>query len=107
MSWDRTKGSCTRRASNLKFPTVAIVMLNVSIRLRTIRRAQFLGIPFQLLGDAIGHIAELHCFRQRAAVIEIARRWTASLASLNPFFMVSDGIGNEGGWRHETGKIFF
>ena len=81
-------------------------MLDELVGLRAVRGLHRREVPFQLLADAIGDVAEQRGFRERPGVVETAGRGAAGLDRFDPFTVMPDGILDERLGLHEAFKIF-
>ena len=76
-------------------PTGLILMVNESISLCTIRSFHRFPVPLKLfVAHAMAHDAKQRTLRQRPRIAEITRRFAAVLARLDPFGVMTDGIGD-------------
>src|SRR3954452_23652905 len=83
----------SRRSTQL--PSLAVVMLEILVGLRTVAGLEIFCVPIQFFSDAVGDIAEQGGFGERAGVVETAGGRAVGLAGLDPFIVVTDGFLDE------------
>src|SRR5436190_7207667 len=74
---------------DLDFPALAVLALDVLVRLGAVGGLHVGAVPFELLARAEGGDADEHGLREGAGVGEVAERLGASLAGRDPFLVMA------------------
>src|SRR5439155_11978029 len=78
------------RFALLNRPALAVFALDVVHRAGEIGDLEVGRIPLDFLAGAVRNNAQQNGFGKAAGIIEIARRWRAGFARLNPFVMMAN-----------------
>lgn len=76
-----------------QLPTLAILSADEWFGFGCVGHSQVRGIPLEFLTDAEGDIAQVIRLGQPTSILEVARRWLARLASVNPFRVMATRFG--------------
>src|SRR5438067_2386610 len=79
---------------DLQFPPLAVLAVDQRVGFGAVGGAELVGVPGDLLADAIGHVPQVIGLGEPARILEVGARRLARLAGPQPLLVMAGRTGN-------------